>query len=63
MLKLSYTAGLRVQGLSQQQEAHALGVDGIVGIDLDYSEISGGGNSMLFLIASGTAVKLAPPSG
>jgi len=30
-----------------------------VGIDLDYSEISGGGKSMLFLVASGTAVRLA----
>lgn len=28
------------------------------GWNLDYSEISGGGKSMLFLVASGTAVKL-----
>ena len=46
-----------------RQEAHALGADAVVGIDLDYSEISGGGKSMLFLVASGTAVKLTPPSG
>ena len=59
MLKRSYTAGLRVQSLSQRQEAHALGADAVVGIDLDYSEISGGGKSMLFLVASGTAVKLS----
>lgn len=39
-------------------EAQALGADAVVGIDLDYSEISGGGKSMLFLVASGTAVKL-----
>lgn len=39
-------------------EAHALGADAVVGVDLDYSEISGGGKSMLFLVASGTAVKL-----
>lgn len=39
-------------------EALALGADAVVGIDLDYSEISGGGKSMLFLVASGTAVKL-----
>ena len=39
-------------------EAHALGADGIMGIDLDYSEISGGGKGMLLLVASGTAVKL-----
>lgn len=41
-------------------EAHALGADAVVGVDLDYSEISGGGKSMLFLVASGTAVKLEP---
>lgn len=39
-------------------EAHALGADAVVGVDLDYSEISGGGKSMLFLVASGTAVTL-----
>lgn len=39
-------------------EAHALGADAVVGVDLDYSEISGGGKSMLFLVASGTAVRL-----
>lgn len=39
-------------------EAHDLGADGVIGIDLDYSEISGGGKSgMLLLVASGTAVK------
>lgn len=41
-----------------RREAHALGADAVVGIDLDYSEISGGGKSMLFLVASGTAVTL-----
>ncbi|MDC3247539.1 YbjQ family protein [Gammaproteobacteria bacterium] len=38
-------------------EAAEIGADGVVGIDLDYSEISGKGKSMLFLVASGTAVK------
>lgn len=42
-----------------RREAHALGADAVVGVDLDYSEISGGGKSMLFLVASGTAVTLA----
>lgn len=42
-----------------RKEAHALGADAVVGVDLDYSEISGGGKSMLFLVASGTAVTLA----
>jgi len=41
-----------------RQEAYDLGADAVVGVDLDYSEISGGGKSMLFLVASGTAVKL-----
>lgn len=44
-------------------EAHALGADAVVGVDLDYSEISGGGKSMLFLVATGTAVKLQPLLG
>lgn len=42
-----------------RKEAHQLGADAVVAIDLDYSEISGGGKSMLFLVASGTAVSLA----
>ncbi|MBZ4024067.1 hypothetical protein CKO11_16585 [Rhodobacter sp. TJ_12] len=39
-------------------QAVDLGAEAVVAIDLDYSEISGGGKSMLFLVASGTAVKL-----
>lgn len=42
-----------------RREAHTLGADAVLGVKLDYSEISGGGKSMLFLVASGTAVKLA----
>ena len=45
-----------------KREAHELGADGVIGIDLDYSEISGGGKSMLFLVASGTAVKFKKES-
>ena len=41
-----------------RREALMIGAQAVVGIDLDYSEISGGGKSMLFLVASGTAVKL-----
>ena len=40
-------------------QAHQLGADAVVAVDLDYSEISGGGKSMLFVVASGTAVRLA----
>jgi uncharacterized protein YbjQ (UPF0145 family) len=47
-------------------EAKALGADAVIAIDLDYSEFSGGGmfgeKSMLFLVASGTAVKLEKKS-
>lgn len=46
-----------------RREALALGADAVVAIDLDYSEISGGGKSMLFLVASGTAVKLTSADG
>lgn len=37
-------------------EAFAIGANAVVGVDLDYSEFSGGGKSMLFVVASGTAV-------
>ena len=38
--------------------ASALGADAVVGVDMDYSEISGGGKGMLLLVATGTAVRL-----
>ncbi|MFG6178625.1 YbjQ family protein [Halomonas sp. THAF12] len=41
-----------------RREAEALGANAVIGVDLDYSEISGGGKSMLFLVATGTAVKV-----
>lgn len=42
-----------------RSEAFNLGADAVVGVDLDYSEFSGGGKSMLFVVATGTAVTLA----
>lgn len=58
----SYQGVLRRAKLQAQAElrtdALAMGADAVVGIDLDYSEISGDGKSMLFLVMSGTAVKL-----
>ncbi|HED38081.1 MAG TPA: YbjQ family protein [Ignavibacteria bacterium] len=42
-----------------KKEALKVGADAVVSVDLDYSEFSGGGKSMLFIIASGTAVKLS----
>ena len=41
-----------------KREAHEVGANAVVGVDLDYSEISGGKNQMLFLVASGTAVRI-----
>ncbi len=40
------------------EQADALGGDAVVGVDLDYSEISGGGKGMVLLVAAGTAVRL-----
>lgn len=41
-----------------RQEAHALGANAVVATALNYSEVSGGGKSMLFLVATGTAVTM-----
>ena len=50
---------IRNQALDElRKEASLVGADAVIGIDLDYSEFSGGGRSMLFLVANGTAVKL-----
>ncbi|EGI72395.1 UPF0145 protein [Pseudoalteromonas distincta] len=40
-----------------KKEAASIGANAVIAVDLDYSEISGGGKSgMLFIVASGTAV-------
>lgn len=39
-------------------EAAKVGGNAVIGVRLDYSEFSGQGKSMLFLVASGTAVKI-----
>ena len=41
-----------------RMEAQELGANAVIAVDLDYSEISGKGKGMLFLVASGTAVKV-----
>lgn len=41
-----------------RREAHMLGADAVIAVDLDYSEISGAGDPLLFLVASGTAIKI-----
>ncbi|KSV75576.1 hypothetical protein N185_17200 [Sinorhizobium sp. GW3] len=44
-------------------EARHLGADAIVGIDLDFQELAGGGKyGMLLVVVTGTAVKLAAVS-
>lgn len=39
-------------------EAFSVGADAVIGISLNFSEFSGAGKSMLFVVATGTAVKL-----
>ncbi len=43
-----------------RREGLIVGANAIVGVDLDYSEISGDGKSMLFVVVSGTAVTVEP---
>jgi uncharacterized protein YbjQ (UPF0145 family) len=44
-----------------KREALMVFADGVIGVNLAYSELSGGGkNGMLMIVASGTAVKLKP---
>jgi uncharacterized protein YbjQ (UPF0145 family) len=42
-----------------KQEAGEIGANAIIAVDLDYSEFSGKGKSMLLLVASGTAVRVS----
>lgn len=41
-----------------RMNAAEIGADAVIGIDLDYSEISGKNGGLLMLVASGTAVRL-----
>lgn len=45
-----------------KREALLAGANAVIAIDLDYSEISGDDKSMLFVVASGTAVRIAEDS-
>ena len=45
----------RVALLELKKEAYEVGANAVVGVDLDYVELSSGG-SMVMLVASGTAV-------
>lgn len=49
----------RAQVLADMRaQAHALGAQGVVGVQLTFSELSGSGKSMLFVAGTGTAVEL-----
>ncbi len=39
-----------------KREAHALGANAVIAVDLDYTQIGDGGWNMVLLVASGTAV-------
>jgi len=47
----------RVALYELKKEAHAVGANAVVGVDLDYVDLSGAG-SMVLLVASGTAVTI-----
>lgn len=48
--------------LELKREAYLLGADAVVAVDLDYSEIGGAGDPLLFIVANGTAVKIKTDS-
>lgn len=41
-----------------KREAALIDADAVIAIEMNYSEFSGKGKSMLFLVATGTAVKV-----
>ena len=42
-----------------KREAHLVGATAVVGVNLDYVELAATGSTMLMLVASGTAVRIA----
>lgn len=46
-----------------RKEAFELAADAVIAVDIDYSEFSGNGKSMLIVVATGTAVKIKNSSG
>ena len=46
-----------------KKEAYEVGVNAVVGVDLDYVELAGAGSSMVMLVASGTAVVIEGENG
>lgn len=53
----------RETALSEMKvEAARIGADAVIAISLTFSEFSGGGSKMLFIAATGTAVRLEAPA-
>lgn len=44
--------------ITLKREAHGLGANAVIAVDIKYNQISGQGKSMLFVTATGTAVKV-----
>lgn len=44
--------------LDLRKEAHAIGADAVIAVDLDYNQLHTSGSGILFVAATGTAVKL-----
>ncbi|MDA9954139.1 YbjQ family protein [Planktomarina sp.] len=42
--------------LELKREAHAKGANAVIALDVDYTQLSSGGNMMVLVSASGTAV-------
>lgn len=42
-----------------KEEAFAIGADAVIGLQFTFNEIAGGGKSMIYAVAAGTAVKLS----
>lgn len=50
---------IRIQALDElKREAFKIGADAVVGVNLSYQEIGATGSTMLFVVATGTGVKL-----
>lgn len=55
--------GRRTAMSELRKKAFLLGAEAVIAVDLDYTELSGGGKSgMLIVVATGTAVRLRPES-
>ena len=49
--------------LELKREAYAKGANAVIAVDLDYTQLGAGGNMMVLVTASGTAVVIEPDEG